>query len=199
MRKWLVAVTILGMACASPATLILDQQNGPAQAPIGLTAGQGFGQMTGHNGILNNLARVEVTLFSSTSPSLTLNVWNPVCDQCNLSIGSPALLGTQTITPPNGGLAVFDFSASPIDLSGVPALPAQHRLMLELVAPDGNTGVWLTTPSSAYSGNLYSPSNTSGQLNNDLVFTTYAVPEPSALTLLALGGLLAVRRRFRSR
>lgn len=195
MKKLLTTFMVLGMAYASQATLIIDQQNpGPGTGAIGLTAGVGMGQMTGHNSGLNKLAKVDILLSGSTSPNLTLNVWSPVCDQCWLSIGSPALLGTQTITPPNGGTAVFDFTSAPIDLSSVSTLPPQHRLMLELVAPDGNTGVFLT--GNNYSGNLYSPSNSNGQLNGDWVFTTYA-PEPSTIALLAIGGLALAGRRTR--
>lgn len=168
-----VALGVAGGVSSARAVLVVDQQNGPGTGAIGLTAGVGMGQMTGHNGAADNLARVEITLSTSTATSLTLNVWNPVCDQCNLSIGSPALLGTQTIVPPNGGTAVFDFSASPIDLSGIPTIDAQHRLMLELVDPEGLTGAFLTTPAATYSGHLFNPANASTQLNNDLAFTTY--------------------------
>jgi hypothetical protein len=155
----------------------LDQENpGPGTGAIGLTAGIGMGQITGHDGVATNLARVEIELSSSTSSSLTLKVWSPACDNCWLGVGSPTLLGTKTIVPPNGGTAVFDFLPTPIDLAGVPALPGQHRLMLELVDPDGSTGVFLT--GNVYPGHLYSPADQNVKVNNDFVFRTYGDVTP---------------------
>jgi hypothetical protein len=172
----IAVTTLIAMICALSAhgVLVIDQQNpGPGGGAIGLTAGVGMGQMTGHDGVAGNLARVDVLLSGSTSTSLTLNVWQTACDQCWLGVGSPSLLDSQTITnPPNGGIVEFNFPV-PIDLSGVPTIDEQHRLMLELVAPDSGTGVSLTSPAATYSGNLFADSSSNGQLNNDFVFTTY--------------------------
>ncbi len=205
MRQSAFAVLVMCgvlLAASAEAGPILDQFQllGPDQGAVGFIAvsGDQVGRaQTFTAGLTGELDHIDVGFLPVSSGS------GVAMSLVTTAAGLPTTttLGSDvTVLPPFGGIGwtTFDFSAQNISLTAGESYafvlnmvnPAADTALLEAKFAGGNYGA----------GTLHQNTNGGawGPDPGDAKFRTYmkdAVPEPGSLSLLAMGGLLALRRR----